>query len=334
MKKWIFSVIALFLFYGCGTSINLSEYRKIPISKSPLAPSKQELKREKIPNVLIQEFDDTSSEVAIKASLSKNLPKMLENRLAESKLVHILHRNKKFSLKEEIKAKELAVETGTDVGQADYIINGYITNAYFTSNYVDSKIYTVITLVTLPPKYEYKACVSGAIEILELPDMKVAKIIRFEGCATDSENFSVFKKPKTQDNGLVVKAGENGIDSASYEIKNFFAIKDKGYIFEMRKNKDGDSIIRTTFGKKQGAEEGLKVDIFKLQKHTNPLTEETSIDEVKIGEGVISNQIENSSSWVIVKELESNSKIEIGDFVKPHYKESLISRTLKMAGRI
>ena len=333
MKKWIFSVVALFLFYGCGTSINLSEYRKIPISKSPLAPSKQELKREKIPNVLIQEFDNTTSKVARRASLDKNLPKVLENRLAESKLVHILNRDKKFSLREEIKAKELAMETGTDVGQADYIINGYITNASFTNNYVEGKTYTVgDKTITLPPKYEYRACVSGVVKILELPDMKVADTTQFEGCATDSENLTIFKKPKIQDNGLVIEAGENGIDSASYEIKNFFAIR--GYIFEMRKNKDGDTILNTTLGKSRGAEEGLKVDIFKLQKHTNPLTEETSIDEVKIGEGVISNQIENSSSWVIVKELESNSKIEIGDFVKPHYKESLISRTLKMAGRI
>lgn len=307
---------------SCGTSINLSQFQPVSVFKSKYAPSKQKLQATSQPKVLIRKFSNGSIKLAKKSSLAKSLKSTLTSKLSESKLVTIVRRDKKTSIKKEIEAKELAIQTGIDVGESDYIISGAVTNVTYNYSFTEGKVYEIKGVkIPISPKFDYQACVSGVIHIFSLPGMNEEQSISFNNCATNSEDVANGNAtPRRRDYGLVRQAGQEGIIDASYKLKNFFA--KKGYIYEVRQNRDSELILKTTLGKRQGAEEGVQVEIFTIKESFNPLTEQKELEEFKIGSGVISNQIKDNFSWIKVRTLNKNEEIMIGDFIKPKYKRS------------
>jgi len=330
--KIALTIITFLSLSGCGTAIELSKFTPVSIVKSPNAPSKKMLEKYEASKVIITDLDNNSIKLAVESSLGKSMSSALNSKLADSTSIQIVKRIDSVSLTQEIKAKELAMQTGVDVGEVDYIISGSISNV--TYDYSFAPGYTLEIAgkkIPMPPKWNYKACVSGDIKIYSLPNLKVKKSIPFNECSSSSTDATTYRYPKIKDYGLVRQAGEEGIDSASYEVKNFFV--KKGYIYEMRRDDDGNTILKTSLGKKDGAKEGLKVEIFTIKDIKNPLTEETVKEEVKIGDGVVTNQIGNSFSWIKIENLNSGESIMIGDFIKIQYQESILSKVIKMKSR-
>jgi hypothetical protein len=86
----------------------------------------------------------------------------------------------------------------------------------------------------------------------------------------------------------------------------------------MRKD-DDKIIVKTMLGSKYGAKQGEDVVVYSIRQTTNSLINSDEKTELKIANGVISDQITPNSSWIIIKDIYDNQKIQMGDFVKIRY---------------
>ncbi len=328
----------LFFINGCGTSIVIEDYTKVNIEKSAVIPSKDVFQNYSKPKLVVFDFDDKNIETSVQAHLGSSIASYLNGKLSVNNIVQVISRtnnnnqSKEQLIKTEVLAKEKSIELdNSDVGQVDYIIDGEISNASYTYQFYDeTKLVVGGKTIIFPPKYVHTACVTGTSKIYSLPDKVSQKTVAFKDCKNNNVEVNPLIpytwKPIIKDDGLVRQAGENAIETAYYELMNFFS--KKGYISEVRED-DGEFIIKTTLTNNDGVQEGNDIDIYTIENTANPFTNETSNEEIKIGQGVISNQISTSSTWIKVKNLDKSRKIKFGDFVKVHYEESFMNKILK-----
>jgi uncharacterized protein YceK len=334
-KNIILTFLAGMLLSGCGTAITLSEFKPVELERSKYIPSKDEINNASLPKVIITDIDNNKFAVAEMANLGKSLSSNINQTLAQAKSVSIINRAEDRTLDEEIKASELSREIGSDVGQADYVISGEISNAsydykfnegyyYYVEERTDKKdkngkyIYVKKRKYS-PPYIKYTSCVSGNIKILTLPELGEVKSIGFDGCSSTSEEARSPRDAKRSNSSLVRDSGVNALSSTVYPLKNFFA--KKGYIYEMKQD-GSDLIVKTNLGTRYGAREGESVIIYAIEDHYNMLSNESKPSEIVIGEGKISNQISSEYSWIIVDELNEETTIKAGDFIKIRYANS------------
>ncbi len=324
LRVFLYSVFLLFI--GCGTSINLSEYNPHILHKAPYMPSKQEVLNAKGAKIIVTDVDVSKLQLAQKANLASTMSAMIKQVFAKDKTAIVLERVEKLSykqrVKEEIKLAELGAQSEDDVGQADYILRGKLSKATLSSNYYPGYYYYVYVDKKkvkryAPPRRTYTACVGGFIKIFSLPQLEVKKSVGFDKCSIKTESGAGVYYAKSSDNGLMSNAAQRAIKQASYDLKNFFS--KKGYIYQA-KIKDEDIIVKVSLGKPFGAKEGEDVDIYSTTTETNPLTKQTHKIDVKIGEGRISNQLNDEYSWVIVDEIKEGKNLHLGDYVKIKYK--------------
>ncbi len=301
MYKFIGIVIFLFII-GCAPKINPNEFHPIIAQKSIIQPSPREIRYK--PNVIIFTKE--------KNYFEKQAKQYLENLLINSKYTNILNRNS--TIKDEIKLAEDAKATNSNLNQADYIIIENITPKTYNVKYIPPSYYKDHKgrLHKIPGYYEYKACSSGYINIYNVVPYKLIKSIYASGCfSTTTPNYQNIK------NYVLLQSIYSAIDNIKYSLYKIFT--PKGFIFEIRK-KDDEIILHTTLGYKNGAKEYAKVNIYEKKLIKLPFSNKKIIEEVKIGEGIISNVIHQNDSWIIVKKYTQIPKI--GDYVKMNYKFS------------
>ena len=328
--------VATVFFTGCGAQLNLPEYSKAPLPKTAHMPSKSALQGHEA-KVIMMPLDNNEISVAQKAKLGNSMISKINSELAEGKSVKIVKRVHKSSysqlLSKEIAASELSKELGTNVGQADFIVTGQISNATYNHTFTEGYNYVCKDsngnkrTCYMPPKMSYESCVEGNIKVFKLPTLSEAFSKPFDECSRTSTEVRSSREVVRENNGLVRKAGLEAADTASYPLKNFFAIK--GYIYEKRVKGD-DVIIKTSLGLKEGAIKGAHVNIYSVIDDANSLTGKTSMETVKIGEGTVSDQITSNSSWIIVNKMFNNYTPKAGDYVKIVQKESIWSKGLKL----
>jgi len=295
----VFFVILIILFTGCSLKINPNEYNPYPAPKAEIMPTKREINFK--PSIIVYSKKDKLNLFA------KNI---LLRVLNNSHLVNILDRNN--SIKDEIKLAEEAKLTNSDLNQADYAIFLEITSTSYNYRYIPPTYYKDKKghIHKIPGYYKYTGCIDGYIKVYSLIPYQLKKIIYLNDCeSTTDEKYLNYK------NYLLKEAVIEAIDDEKYEIFKIFT--PKGFIFEIRK-KDDDFIIHTTLGSKNGAKEGERVNIYTRKKIS--LFGNEKIEEIKIGEGIISNIVHENDSWIIVKKLKR--KIHIGDYVKMNYKHT------------
>ena len=301
MYKYI-AIIILILFTGCAEKINPNEFHPIIAKKAPIQPTLREIKYK--PNVIIFTKDNNYYEKKAKEYLSALL--------ISSKYVNIL--NRKSTIEDEIKLKENAKITNSDLNEADFIIIEDITPKTYNTKYIPPKYYKDKKgkIHKIPGYYKYEGCSSGYINIYNVLPYKLISSIFASGCYyTTTANYQNIKQY------ILLQSINSAIENVKYSIYKIFT--PKGYIFEIRK-KDDEIILHTTLGSSNGAKEGEKVDIYEKKIKNFPFSNEKIIEEVKIGEGIISNVVNENDSWVIVKEYKELPKI--GDYVKMNYKYS------------
>lgn len=331
LKAFVFLTLFVALFLSsCSTSIKLSEYGVHTLAKSPNMPSTNELEN-KTTKVLILTISNNKIDIASQANLGKSLASKINTNLAQAKSVSIVKRlsNDSYNkiISNEIKASELAKEVGSDVGQVDYIITGTISNATYDYQFKEGYFYKVKTKkgtkrLYQPPVIYYQACVAGYIKIFALPRLNEMKSISLDECSSTSHEARYPSDARKRNDSLVREAGEETISKASYPLKNFFA--KKGYIYASKK-RGGDMIVRTTLGSSSGAKQDEEVDIWSIEKYTNPLTKQTKMIEVQVAKGTISNQITSEYSWVIIDDILDDKSIHLGDYIKIKYEEGFFS---------
>ena len=302
MYKIIIEIIIALFFLGCAEKINPNEFHPIIAQKAPIQPTIREIIYK--PNVIIFTKENNYYEDKAKEYLS--------SLLINSKYVNIL--NRKSSIKDEIKLAEKAKATNSNLNQADFIIIEDITPKTYNIKYNPPQYYKDKKgkIHKIPGFYEYEGCSSGYIDIYSLLPYRLIKSIYVSGCFNTTT--STYKKIK---NYVLLNSIYSAINDNKYSIYKTFT--PKGYIFEIRK-KDDELILHTTLGTKNGAKEGEKVNIYEKQIKKLPFSNKKITEEIKIGEGIISNALNENDSWVILKKYTQIPKI--GDYIKMNYKYS------------
>ena len=302
MYKFIVSIIVFIIFTGCAEKINPNEFHPIITQKAPIQPTPREVRYK--PNVIIFTKEKNYYQQKAKEALA--------NLLLNSKYVNILDR--KSNIKDEIKLAENAKAANSDLNQADFIIITDITPKTYDTKYTPPKYYQDKKgkIHKIPGYYSYEACSSGYINIYNVLPYQLVSSIYTNGCFyTTTPNYQNIK------NYILLKSIYQAIENAKYNLYKVFT--PKGYIFEIRK-KDDEIILHTTLGRANGAKEYEGVYIYEKKVKTMPFSNKKIIEEVKIGEGIISNIVNENDSWIIVKKYKQMPKI--GDYVKMNYKYS------------
>ena len=304
MYKTLITLIFLFLL-GCAPKINPNEYHPVIAQKAKILPSKTDINNK--PNIIIFTKQKNIYETRAKEDLS--------NLLINSSYVNILSRNS--NIKDEIKLAENAKATNSNLNQADFIIIEDITPKTYNEKYIPPQYYKDKKgkYHKIPGYYLYKACSGGYINIYNILPYTLTKSIYTSGCfSTTTPTYQYIK------NYVTLNSIKQSINNSKYQLYKFFT--PKGYIFEIRKKGD-EIIIHTTLGKNNGAREYAKVNIYEKKLITIPFSNKKIIEEKKIGEGIISNIVNENDSWVIVNK--TTQSVKIGDYIKMNYKFSFWS---------
>lgn len=189
--------------------------------------------------------------------------------------------------------------------------------------------------MNIPPKFKYEATISGNVKIYKLPSLDVVATFAFNGKKFRTENAPktghIFARKvdmsalKQEDAGLLSDASKDAIDDIKSEIKNFLGGLSKAYIFA-KKSLDKHSIFQISMGDKDGLKKGEKLDIYTLQEIHNPLNDSTTVEEVKLGQAIVSAQVYSDSAWVIIKNKKISDKIKLGDFARRTFKKSFTDK--------
>ncbi len=302
MYKIIITSIAVIFFLGCAPKINLNEYHPIIAPKAAILPTKRDINNK--PYIIIFTKNRNFYEEKAKEDLA--------NLLINSKYINILTR--KSNIINEIKLAENAKATNSDLNQANFIIIEDITPKTYNEKYIPPQYYKDKKGHTykIPGYYLYKSCSNGYINIYNVLPYQLLKSIYTTGCfSTTTSHYQHIK------NYVILNGISQSIDNAKYQLYKFFT--PKGYIFEIRK-KDNNIILHTTLGRKNGAKKYEKVDIYTKKIINMPFSNKKIIENIKIGNGIISNIVNKNDCWVIVKK--TIQPIKIGDYIKMNYKFS------------
>lgn len=335
LQKGVRLVLVLFFFasMGCATHQikTLDEFQPTTLEKAKYAPTAEVLQRGKA-KVVVFAFDNNGNQVAEGAELGLSMAGKIEAVLTENNTVEIVDRNIATKLQEEIKLAEMN-QTGAYEGPAvaDFAVSGSISNASFTHKFfeatrtVDKKGKVYVT----QPSFRYTANVEGTIKVYELPSMKVVKVFKVSDNKARSEETRSSQNYAEKDDDLVRGAGLDAIGSIKNEIKNQMA--PQAYVLDKR-IKDSTAIFRVNLGSEKGAQPGDKCEIFTVTENVNQLTGTTETETRKLCEGVVSNQITPSNSWIVASADESKD-VKLGDQVKVVYSKGTFEY-LKDAGSV
>lgn len=317
---------------GCVSSAikNIDAYQKVPLQNAEKMPSPAALSGTKA-RVIVFEFDDRK---AAGAGIGDTAADLVTKELNATNNVKIIDRNLAQQLGKEITLAETKGHggyRGQDV--SDIAITGKITQAsagiafQAATSYQDKdgKYHTN------PAQCNTSGKAAVSIKILQVPSLDAIQTIDVEAKYSNSVDAQYYGCPRLSredQNGVVVAALTSAIQKAHTELKNQFA--PSGYISE-RRTFEKSNIFRTTLGKTLGAKQDLKVVVMHEVSETDPLTNVVSKEYVKVAEGVISDQIGDSYSYILVADPASADKIKRGDMVKGQFEDSFGDMLNKVA---
>jgi hypothetical protein len=333
-------LVSLFAFVSCAPQIkNFSAFQKRPILKSNFV-KKEDIKKG-VPSVVVLDFNNKKNMEAERANLGNALAVTTENFLAASKIVKIKDRKAYKQLEKEIMLKELEGDSPVSkISSVDYAVSGDVATAGFVSEFKAARRYFDIknkTYTSLPAQNIYKANFTGNLKIYKLPSLDVVEVIPLFGKRKEVENAIVSGgflgiggrvdsgAIKKSDNNLIRKAAIRSLEKKKTVLKNIFSSYRKFYILEKREFKN-KSIFKINAGHDHGMKNGQKVEIFAKERFVNSLTDEETIDEMKIADGIVTNLIQKRSSWVIVKNADEAKKIKLGNFLTTKFKASFADK--------
>lgn len=343
MKKLTILTVLAAILSSCTPSIkDLNLYKKQFLTKSQYMPSKEQI-RGKAPKIVVFTLEQ-NGEVAENAKLGSSIATNLENVISKNKLGKLVDRRSAKKLKNEIALSEMN-KSGSYKGPqiADFAITGNISSAGFTKKYNSASNYynpKTGAYVRNPANFKYSTQTNGNVKILELPSLDVIDSIEFDGYASRTENvqsqggfalgsLSIGGTQATganRDDNLVRKAGGDAIKNIEPELRG--ALSARGYILEKRVGEDF-TIFKVTLGEKHGVKHGDKLKIISKFDVTNEIIQDSDIETRVVGEGIISNIVENNYSWIIVKEDKGAGKVRLGDQVKMNFERGSFAKMIK-----
>jgi len=345
MRKYLYPVIASGLLTGCfmgGSNIkDISSFQNRPLVKTSIMPTKAQLSGAKT-RVIVLGVDDSNVAIAKNAKLGSAIGNKIETLLADTG-VDLVDRKLATKLQKEIQLAELKGRhdyKGPEV--ADFSVTGKIVTASFTKTYhtakswVDKKGQSHYT----PPRCSYSASVEATLKVHALPSLNLVDTITITDSESRSQDLSDHgyghytrnhqcpPYNKAQLDSLITAAGSDAVYESKVQLKNNFA--PRGYITEYRVNNDGKNIFKITMGKLAGIKEDQEVDILQMFKNEDQLTGKTNVEERKLVEGTVSNQVGQKYAWIVIDDVAKAKRIRLGDTVKVRFEDSFFDQASKL----
>ena len=315
---------------GCASSkiSDLNSYEKVPMQQTAQMPSKSALSGAKN-RVIVLALEDNKWKGA-----GEDTADLVTKELNATHNVVIVDRTLATNLGQEIQLAETKGRTGYQ-GQdvADFAITGKITNGgagvSFTaaSTWKDDKG----QYHTNPATCTTTGKVAFTLKIVQMPSLDVIKTIDEEASASSSQDATwggCGQLSAGAANGIVSAATASAVQKAHTDLKNQFA--PAGYVVERRKH-GSDNIFKTTLGQTGGAQEGLSAVVVRSVSEKNPLTNVETAEQVTVADGVISDQVGASFSFLIVSDQAKADKILLGDMVQVKFEDSFMDKINKVA---
>lgn len=337
MHTTIAFIIVTVLLSGCASSSTISDfdnYERRPLVKASIMPSKAQLSRDRA-RVVVLDIDDDSIDLAKQSRLGVALRQKIESLLGGGG-VDVIDRKLAATLQNEIMLAEMKGKydyKGPEV--ADFGVTGNVIAVNYSTSY--SKASTWVDKEGeshySPPRCSYSIQFEGDLKVHALPSLRLVDTIKLDETERQSVSLegrysrSCPKYPNEQLRGLVTEAGISAVSEAEVDLKNNFA--PQGYITEARSN-DDDHIFKVTMGRQAGLEEGQSVDIIQFYNNQDLLTGETSIEETKLVNAVVSNNVGSEYAWIVVDDAEKSDRIRLGDAVKVRYEDGWFQKLKKV----
>ncbi len=300
-----------------------TNYPKEQLEKTAFFPTKEQLAGDARRVVVFN--TELSADLAKQAKLSSAITSGIESVIRDAG-ANTIDRNLAKKLGKELKLAEAkGVSTYKGQSVADYAVVPAVTTASFTKEFRESYTYEnkKKEIVRVPAKCSFTASISGYLDIYEMPALKsVARVslAETEGHTVEARNSSC-PISQTEVNALLTEAAVDAVNDKKTAIKNRFP--PTGYVIELRASPDGMLVLKTTLGKKKGAQEKLKANIITKRLDKNDLTGKSDITISNIGHGVISNLIQENYSWIVLDQDSTDvSKISLGDSIQVEYEDS------------
>lgn len=308
--------LSAILISGCGsTPPQVSAAAVVNIPMAPMAPSADEIKQEQKVVLLPFEMSEQLHTVVAATGYAG-----LEQALLKAGNT-VIERDIAAKMRSELLVAEKTGKYRTSGLQAaDIAVMVKVINADLSSSFSERRSWTDDDgkRHTDPAECDFKGKTKMHVRAYRLPDMLPIGTYDFEGSATSSTETSNSKCPISTANaeGLIASATNTAILENQFKLLN--QLVPPYYVIE-RRQVPGDknsALFRTTLSSVKGAKEGMKVNFYRRELRTNPLTHEQSVEEVLLTSGEITNTIDSNGSYVLVKKADEINKLMLGDVVK------------------
>lgn len=304
------------LLAGCmSTKIDVNSAATVNIPMAPLAPTAEELKQEQ--KVVLLPFEMTEEMHLIAAT---NGYPSLEQALMKAGNT-VIERDIAAKMRSELLVAEKTGKYRTSGLQAaDIAVMVKVVSTDLTYSFSERSSWTDKKgkRHTTPAKCSFKGKSKLFVRAYRLPDMIQIGTYDFEGDATNSTETSNSNCPISNASfeGLISSATSTAVLENQYKLLN--ELVPAYYVIERRQipGDKGNALFRTSLTNAKGAKEGAKVNFFRRELKTNPLTQEQFVEEVLLASGEITDQIDRNGSYVLVKNAEQIEKLMLGDVVK------------------
>ncbi|QED23451.1 hypothetical protein [Candidatus Deianiraea vastatrix] len=305
MKKLLVLSI-LFTVCGC-TSYKIKNFEQYKTVKTSSSDASNPVSKKK--SIIVIPFDE-SGEYSSKNQVGQTLSNLIEKALVENKYAKVEDRKLIEKLKDEIKLHEMNSSTTSFTGPqiADYAITGKINSAAFSqstsTNWAgvmarvanDGKGNDPLSLPTSVVN------VDASIKIVELPSLQPVKELY---CNTKAERKvpSGTYAAMTNDGIAMKRAILRCVDKVLPDVLN--TIKVYGVVQEKRVI-NGSAIFKIDVGYENGLKMGQKVSIARIQ-------DDNKEKSIPVNSVYVSDQIDDKSAWLVVKNEQDFMKIKQGD---------------------
>ncbi|MFO1268010.1 MAG: hypothetical protein U1F25_02750 [Rubrivivax sp.] len=300
-RRVLIGTLATLAVGGCASTKiegGLGAWKEVPLPPGDVAPRNTEGSRRTTVVVMPSQGSAYArvATTALEAALSTGGVEVVDRSLAD----------KLDSELRLVEARGSGSYGGPDV--ADFAIRVVMGNTAWGSDYTEPSSYTdrkTGKVTQIPGGHAHKGSASMTLRIYALPSLKVVEALQANGSVRT--NLRPNPAGPGDANGLMAAATEEGIKSKINAVLNEFA--PKGYITAKRV-KDKLAIFRVQLGKNTGTKTGETVEIWSLQKSGS------SVDEVMIGKGRISDIVSADGSWIVVDDEKVAASVRNGDYVK------------------
>lgn len=315
-QKLIVLSLASGLLAGCvSTAPEVGSSATVNIPLAPLAPSAEELKKEqKIVLLPFEISEELQSAVASTGYAS------LEQALMQSGNI-VIERDIAAKMRDELLVAEKTGRYRTSGLQAaDIAVMVKIVSADIGSSFSerDTWVDKKGKQHTSPAECSFRGKTKMHVRAYHLPEMRQIGSFEFDGSASSSTETNNSKCPISvgQAEGLLSSATVTAVRENQFKLLNELV---PPYFVIERRQIPGDknnALFRTTLSNANGAKEGTKVNFYRRELKTNPLTEEQFVEEILLTSGQITSDIDANGSYVLVKKADEINKLMLGDVIK------------------